>query len=67
VENKFWNKGIATEAIKQIIKFGFSRLKLTKIWAGTIINNPASGRALEKAGFKHKKIKNKYSNWQITI
>ena len=31
IAEPFWNKGFATEAIKEVIKFGFEKLKLTSI------------------------------------
>jgi len=46
----FWNKGYATEAIKAVMSFGFSRLKLHRIEAGCAVENLASIRVLEKAG-----------------
>lgn len=66
VSEKFWNKGIATKAIQKITNFGFDKLKISKLWANPSINNPASSRALEKAGFKLEKIKNKQKLWSIT-
>jgi len=65
VKRSHWNKGIATKAIKQIVKLGFNKLKLIKIWAGTSKKNPASGKALKKAGFKSKGVKNKDYYWEI--
>lgn len=60
VGKKFWNKGIATNAIKQIVKFGFEKLKLYRIQADNDSDNPASGRAMEKAGFKLEGIREKF-------
>jgi RimJ/RimL family protein N-acetyltransferase len=65
IKRSHWNKGIATKAIKQIVKFGFNKIKISKIWAGTSKKNPASGKALKKAGFKLKGIKNKDYYWEI--
>jgi ribosomal-protein-alanine N-acetyltransferase len=45
-----WNKGYATEAIKAVIRFGFTKLKLHRINAGCAVENQASIRVLEKAG-----------------
>ncbi|MDD4984056.1 MAG: GNAT family protein [Candidatus ainarchaeum sp.] len=56
----FWNKGIATEAIKQIIEFGFKKLKLYRIQADNDSDNPASSRAMEKAGLKLEGVRKKY-------
>lgn len=53
IEKHHRNKGYVTEAITAVIKFGFSELGLTRIQAFHSVNNPASGRALEKAGMKY--------------
>lgn len=52
VGKKYWNKGIATNAIKEAVKFGFRKLNLHKILGDNDSDNPASGKAMEKAGFK---------------
>lgn len=52
VGSEYQNKGIATQAVKKIVKFGFEELKLKKIWGDNDSDNPASGRVMEKAGFK---------------
>jgi len=52
IGRKYWNKGITTKAIKQICNFGFNKLKLNKILADNDEDNPASGKVLEKNGFK---------------
>ena len=44
------NKGYASEAVRTIIEYGFSKLNLKRIQAYHSIDNPASGRVLEKAG-----------------
>ena len=46
----FWGQGLATEALKEILKFGFSTLKLHRIEAGCAVENVASFNVLEKAG-----------------
>lgn len=50
VGKRFWGNGMATEAIKQTIKYGFEKLKLYKIYADNDSDNPGSGKAMEKAG-----------------
>lgn len=52
IGKNYWKKGIATKAVKEILKFGFKNLKLKRIWGSNDSDNPASGRVLEKAGFK---------------
>ena len=48
----YWNKGMATEAIRLICKFGFEELGLNKVEAGVYETAAASWKALEKNGFK---------------
>jgi [ribosomal protein S5]-alanine N-acetyltransferase len=48
----YWGNGYATEATKALIDFGFSRLKLHRIWATCDPLNKASARVLQKAGMK---------------
>jgi RimJ/RimL family protein N-acetyltransferase len=52
VSRKYWGKGIATKALKEIMKFGFTKLKLKRIWGGVLATNKNSIRVLEKVGFK---------------
>jgi RimJ/RimL family protein N-acetyltransferase len=48
----FWNQGYATEAVKRVVAFAFHDLKAMNLWAGWFHDNPASGRVLEKIGFR---------------
>jgi [ribosomal protein S5]-alanine N-acetyltransferase len=47
----YWGKGIATDALKAICRYGFEDLNLLRIFATPIVWNPASFRVLEKAEF----------------
>lgn len=49
----FWGKGFATEAAREMIRYGFEELKLHRIFASHFKNNPASGRILQKLGMHH--------------
>ena len=46
----YWGKGYATEALTELLKFGFSSLGLHRIEAGCAVENIASIKVLEKAG-----------------
>ena len=48
---KFWMRGYALEALKKLIEFGFSKLKLKKIWASVAAENFKSFNLLKKLGF----------------
>jgi ribosomal-protein-alanine N-acetyltransferase len=48
-----WGKGYATEAAREMVRYGFEDLKLHRIFASHFKHNPASGRILLKLGMKH--------------
>ena len=48
---QYWNKGIVSEALKEVIDYGFKVMKLHRIEAEIDPDNIASGRVLEKLGF----------------
>ncbi len=50
--NKYWNKGLASEALRQILDIGFKTLKLKKITSSTYADNIGSERVMLKNGFK---------------
>lgn len=49
---EWWNKGLATEVITEVLLLSFNKLKLTKIMAETQSANKASCRLLEKVGMR---------------
>ncbi len=49
----YWKQGIATEAAKAMVEFGFKKLGLHTIIARFFDINPASGRVMEKCGMKY--------------
>ena len=53
VAKKYWNHGIATEAARAIIEYGFNTLNLNSIFARFLDNNPASGKVMQKIGMKY--------------
>jgi RimJ/RimL family protein N-acetyltransferase len=48
-----WGRGIATEAARAVIRFGFDELGLERVSATHFARNPASGRVLVKAGMQY--------------
>ena len=48
----YWGRGYATEASREILRYGFIDLKLNKISATHMTRNPASGRVMEKIGME---------------
>jgi ribosomal-protein-alanine N-acetyltransferase len=59
LQPNFWNKGYGTEALNNILVFGFSQLKLHRIEAGSAIHNLTFIKILEKVGMKREGRKRK--------
>jgi len=61
IAEPFWNRGYASEAGNEVIKFGFNELGLNKILATHFLYNSASKKVLQKIGmYKEAKIKHHY-------
>lgn len=48
----FWSRGYATEAAARLLQFGFTDLRLHRIWATCRPENRPSARVLEKVGMQ---------------
>jgi ribosomal-protein-alanine N-acetyltransferase len=48
----YWGSGYATEALRVLVDFGFERMNLNRIEGCHNAGNDASGRVMEKAGFR---------------
>jgi ribosomal-protein-alanine N-acetyltransferase len=53
IGRKFWNRGIVTEAFLAIIEFAFKDVGFIRITGRHDVENPASGRVMEKCGLKY--------------
>lgn len=49
----YWGCGYATEASREMLRYGFEDLKLNRIFAGVFGGNSASENVLRKLGMKH--------------
>lgn len=48
----FWNQGVMTEALAELIRYGFQSLNLNRIEAQHETENPASGAVMRKCGMQ---------------
>ncbi len=55
----FWNKGYITEAFREVIRFGFERMRLNRVEATCKIPNTASERVMVKCGLEYEGIMRK--------
>jgi RimJ/RimL family protein N-acetyltransferase len=49
----YWGCGYATEAAREMLRYGFQDLNLHRIYASHFKHNPASGNVLKKIGMRH--------------
>lgn len=49
----YWGQGLMTEALQAVIAFLFQEVHINRITADHAVDNPASGRVMEKAGMKY--------------
>ena len=52
IARRYWNRGYATEAGKAVVHAARHALRLPRLGAAHFLDNPASGRVLEKLGFR---------------
>lgn len=52
LDPRAWGRGYATEAAREIVRFGFEELSLHRIWAECVSDNTGSARVLEKLGMR---------------
>lgn len=52
-EKRLWNQGYGTEAMRLLLRHGFTTLNLNRISLDVFENNPGAIRSYEKIGFIH--------------
>ncbi|MEP7136339.1 MAG: GNAT family N-acetyltransferase [Chloroflexota bacterium] len=64
ISRAYWGQGLATEAAREVVKFGFEKMDLVRIEAVVLPENKASARVLEKAGMKFEGLLRSYQIWR---
>jgi len=59
IGEEYWGKGVATEAIKQMVNYVHKKFDIVRIFAEVFEFNKASMKALEKNGFYLESIRKK--------
>ncbi|WP_020574051.1 GNAT family N-acetyltransferase [Actinopolymorpha alba] len=57
----YWGRGIATEALDAMLRFGFTRMRLNRVEAQTIADNHGSVRLLQGLGFQREGLRRAHS------
>jgi len=52
IAKPYWNQGLCTEALRAMIDWCFNDAGFETLWSDFFVDNPASGRVMEKCGFR---------------
>ena len=64
VARPYWNRGICTEALRMMVDYCFHEKGFRTLWCDHFVDNPASGRVMEKCGFRDTGAINRCSRLQ---
>lgn len=56
IGREHWNRGLCTEAARVVIAFAFDTLDLHRVHASHFVQNPSSGRVMQKVGMRFEGI-----------
>ncbi|WP_026670064.1 GNAT family N-acetyltransferase [Butyrivibrio sp. AE3006] len=63
VGRDYWNRGFATEALTELIRYLFEEVGIRRIWCGYFDGNVRSERVITKCGLKfHHRNENRYNS-----
>lgn len=51
LSKEYWGRGFMPEAVKEVIKYAFEKLRVDVLWCGHFSENMQSKRVVEKCGF----------------
>lgn len=60
INKNYWGNGLTTEAVKAFINYLFKTYNLHRIQAKHAIENPASGRVMQKSGMQKEGVLREY-------
>lgn len=60
---EYQGRGLAGEALHEVLRFGFSELELKRVEAEVIPGNTASERVLDRLGFHHEGLLRRWMAW----
>jgi RimJ/RimL family protein N-acetyltransferase len=66
IGTEHWGRGIATEAVREVVRYAFEELRLHRVQAWVFANNAASQRVLEKVGFSYEGVLREKVAWGDT-
>lgn len=61
ISRHYWNQGLVTEAVREVLRFGFEAMRLNRIQATCEPGNTASARVLGKVGMSYEGTLREYA------
>lgn len=61
IGRKYWNQGLTTEALSAVIGFFFEEVGVNRVEALHAVENPASGRVMQKCGMTKEGVLREYN------
>jgi ribosomal-protein-alanine N-acetyltransferase len=61
LSRRYWTRGYMTEALREVVRFGFEQMGLNRIQATCLVRNVASYRVMEKAGMAFEGVLREYA------
>lgn len=61
ISRHYWNRGLVTEAVREVLRFGFEVMRLNRIQTTCEPANAASARVLEKVGMAYEGTLREYT------
>lgn len=61
IGRKYWNQGLTSEALSAVIRFFFERVGVNRIESLHAVENPASGRVMQKCGMTKEGVLREYN------
>jgi glycosyltransferase involved in cell wall biosynthesis/RimJ/RimL family protein N-acetyltransferase len=63
LKHEFWNRGIMTESLSEVIKFGYNKLKINRVDAETLLGNKRMQNVFLKLGFRIEGVLRDWLYW----
>lgn len=66
IGREWWGQGYATEAAREVVRFGFEELGLNRIYAHHMARNPAAGQVLRRIGMQQEgRLRERVRKWGV--
>lgn len=64
IAREYWRQGLASEAARRVMRFGFENMQLNRVEARTKTENEPSKQLLLKLGMRYEGLMREHSHWK---